>query len=188
MNKKRTTEGLAHALDLLKNTTPPLNKRKEHQLAVDALERLKEWAAGAVAQINTLQEEVSRTHQLLDSAGVGHAEWDLSSRVVLMSFWMQNTPANARLLAALEVVEPHFTKLAENLNQEASEQGYPDGYDPEQANWLNYVAGELQTLAKWQSPPPNVPQAALVKIRVTGPVQILECPEWIKVELVGRAS
>ena len=101
---------------------------------------------------------------------------------------MQNTPANARLLAALEVVEPHFTKLANNLNQQVERDGYSDGYDPEQANWLNYVAGELQTLAKWQSPPPNVPTKELVKVRVTGPVQILECPEWIKVELVGSKT
>lgn len=188
MNKKQTTEGLNMALDLLKNTTPPLNKRKQHQLALEALEGLKDWAASAVSEVNALQEEVARTHQLLDEVGVGHPEWDLSSRVVLMSFWMQNTPANARLLAALEVVEPHFTKLALNLNQQVEQDGYPDAYDSEQANWLNYVAGELQTLAKWQSPPPNVPPKALVKVRVTGPVQILECPEWIKVELVGRTS
>ena len=102
-----------------------------------------------------------------------------------MSFWMKNTPANARLLAALEVVEPHFTKLAQNLNQQVAQHGYSDGYDAEQANWLWFVANELQTLAKWQSPPPNVPQKVLVKIRVTGPVRILECPDWIKVELVG---
>ena len=176
------------ALDLLKNTTPPLNKRKEHQLAVEALESIREWASNAVAQIHALQEEVSRTHQLLDSVGVGHREWDLSSRVVLMSFWMKNTPANARLLAALEVVEPHFSKIAENLNQEVAQQGYSDGYDTEQANWLNYVANELQTLAKWQSPPPNVPPKALVKIRVTGPVQILESPSFLKIELVGRQT
>ena len=170
---------------LLKKTTPPLNKRKQHQQAVEALEGIQKWAVGAVEQVNALQEEVTRTHQLLDEVGVGHPEWDLSSRVVLMSFWMQNTPANARLLAALEVVEPHFTKLANNLNQQVAQDGYSDGYDPEQANWLNYVANELQTLAKWQSPPPNVPEKALVKIRVTGPVHILECPNWIKVELVG---
>ena len=186
MNKKQTTKGLDMALELLKSTTPPLNKRKEHQQAIEALEGIKEWASGAVAQINTLQEEVTRTHQLLDSIGVGHREWDLSSRVVLMSFWMQNTPANARLLAALEVVEPHFTKLANKLNQQVAEHGYSSDYDAEQAGWLNYVAGELQTLAKWLSPPPNVPPRELVKIRVTGPVHILECPEWIKIELVGR--
>ncbi len=174
------------ALDLLKTTTPPLNKRKQHQQAVEALEGIKEWASGAVAQVDALQEEIARTHQLLDSVGVGHAEWDLSSRVVLMSFWMQNTPANARLLAALEVVEPHFTKLANNLNQQVAQHGYSEDYDAEQAAWLNYVAGELQALAKWQSPPPNVPPNALVKIRVTGPVHILESPEWIKVQLVGR--
>lgn len=186
MNKKKTTQGLDMALELLKNTTPPLNKRKEYQQAIEALEGIKAWASGAVAQVNALQEEVSRTHQLLDSVGVGHAEWDLSSRVVLMSFWTADTPANARLLAALEVVEPHFTKLANKLNQQVTQHGYSEDYDAEQAGWLNYVAGELQTLAKWQSPPPNVPPAALVKIRVTGPVQILESPEWIKIELVGR--
>ncbi len=174
------------ALDLLKTTVPPLNKRKQHQQAIEALEGIKDWASGAVAQISTLQEEVARTHQLLEEVGVGHPEWDLSSRVVLMSFWMQNTPANARLLAALEVVEPHFTKLTNKLNQQVAQQGYSEDYDAEQAGWLNYVAGELQTLAKWLSPPPNVPPRALVKIRVTGPVHILECPEWIKIELVGR--
>ncbi len=174
------------ALDLLKTTTPPLNKRKQHQQAIEALKGIKAWASGAVAQISALQEEVARTHQLLDSVGVGHAEWDLSSRVVLMSFWMQNTPANARLLAALEVVEPHFTKITNNLNQQVAEHGYSDGYDTEQAGWLNYVAGELQTLAKWQSPPPNVPLVTLVKIRVTGPVRILECPDWIKVGTGGQ--
>ena len=186
MNKKRTTEGLKIALDLLRNTTPPLNKRKQHQQALEALEGIKEWASGAVTQVNALQEEIARTHKLLDEVGVGHMSWNLSSRVVLMSFWMRNTPANARLLAALEVVEPHFTKLALNLNQQVTQDGYPDTVEQEQASWLNYVAGELQTLAKWQSPPPNVPPKALVKVRVSGPVQILECPEWIKVELVGR--
>lgn len=174
------------ALDLLKTTTPPLNKIKQHQQAVAALEGIKEWAAGAVGQIQALQSQIERTHQLLDEVGVGHMSWDLSNRVVLMSFWMHNTPANARLLAALEVVEPHFTKLANNLNQQVAQYGHQSEAEQEQAIWLNYVAGELQTLAKWSSPPPDVPQRALVKIRVTGPVNILECPDWIKVELVGK--
>ena len=178
-------QGLNIALELLRNTSTP--KDRNYQQAIEALEGIREWTKDAVAQINTLQDEIERAHQLLDEVGVGHPEWDLSGRVVLMSFWMKNTPANARLLAALEVVEPHFTKLANNLNQQVAQHGYPtgEGYDPEQANWLNYVANELQTLAKWQSPPPNVPEKALVKIRVTGPVRILECPDWIKVELVG---
>ncbi|MGB0383664.1 MAG: hypothetical protein ACPGWR_02480 [Ardenticatenaceae bacterium] len=190
MNKTKLTQGLNMALELLEGTHPhpPLNKIKEHQQAIEALEAIRGWAADAVAQINTLQEEITRTHQLLDEVGVGHPEWDLSSRVVLMSFWMKNTPANARLLAALEVVEPHFTKITENLNQQVSQHGYDEGYDAEQAQWLNYVTNELQTLAKWQSPPPDVPQKALVKIRVTGPVRILECPDWIKIELVGKKN
>lgn len=184
-SKTNLTQGLNIALELLRNTPTP--KNRSYQQAIQALEAIREWTKDAVAQINTLQEEIKRAHQLLDEVGVGHPEWDLSGRVVLMSFWMKNTPANARLLAALEVVEPHFTKIAENLNQQVAQHGYPtgEGYDAQQANWLNYVANELQTLAKWQSPPPNVPQAALVKIRVTGPVRILECPDWIKVELVG---
>ncbi len=183
MNKQKLTQGLGFALELLTNTQPPLNKIRNHQQAVEALETIKEWAKDAVAQINTLQEEIERTHQLLDEVGVGHPEWDLPGRVVLMSFWMKNTPANARMLAALEVVEPHFSKMAEQLNQQVAQHGYPAGYDAKQANWLNYVVNELQTLAKWQSPPPNVPEKALVKIRVTGPVRIMECPDWIKVEL-----
>ncbi len=153
-NKTNFTQGLNLALELLKTTGTP--KDRSYQQAIEALEGIREWTKDAVTQINTLQEEIERTHQLLDSVGVGHSEWDLSGRVVLMSFWMQNTPANARLLAALEVVEPHFTKIAENLNQQVAQHGYSDGYDAEQANWLNYVANELQTLAKWQSPPPNV--------------------------------
>ena len=181
-NHKNLAQGLNIALELLKNTQRP--KDHNYQQAIEAMIRIREWTKDAVAQINTLQEEIERTHQLLDEVGVGHPEWDLSGRVVLMSFWMKNTPANARLLAALEVVEPHFTKLANNLNQQAAQQGYSDGAQ-EQVSWLSYVANELQTLAKWQSPPPNVQRKALVKIRVTGPVRILECPDWIKVELVG---
>ena len=185
-NKINLTQGLNIALELLRSTSTP--KDRSYQQAIEALEAIREWTKDAVTQINALQDEIERTHQLLDEVGVGHPEWDLSGRVVLMSFWMKNTPANARLLAALEVVESHFTKLANNLNQQVAQHGYPEGYDPEQANWLNYVANELQTLAKWQSPPPNVPEKALVKIRVTGPVRILECPDWIKVELVGKKN
>ena len=144
MNKQKVTQGLNMALELLTETQPPLNKIKEHEQAVSALESIKEWAKDAVAQINALQEEMERTHQLLDDVGVGHPEWDLPGRIVLMSFWMKNTPANARMLAALEVVEPHFTKMAEQLNQQVTQHGYPQGYDPEQASWLNYVANELQ--------------------------------------------
>ncbi|MGB0388382.1 MAG: hypothetical protein ACPGWR_26480 [Ardenticatenaceae bacterium] len=188
MNKQKLTQGLDIALELLEGTHPPLNKIKDHQQAIEALGAIRGWATEAVAQINTLQEQVERTHQLLDQVGVGHPSWGLPERVVLMSFWMKNTPANARLLAALEVVEPHFTKITSQLNQEVAQQGYSEGYDEEQAQWLNYVTNELQTLAKWQSPPPDVLEQTLVKIRVTGPVRILESPDWIKIELVGKQA
>ena len=95
------------ALELLKNTRIP--KDRSYQQAIEAMIRIREWTKDAVAQINTLQDEIERAHQLLDEVGVGHPEWGLSGRVVLMSFWMKNTPANARLLAALEVVEPHYS-------------------------------------------------------------------------------
>lgn len=125
MNKQKLTQGLGFALELLTNTQPPLNKIRNHQQAVEALETIKEWAKDAAK--STLQEEIERTHQLF-MVGVGHPEWDLPGRVVLMSFWMKNTPANARMLAALEVVEPHFTKITENLNQQVAQHGLRCGY------------------------------------------------------------
>lgn len=180
------TEGLKAACQFLSNIQPLPHQIRTHQQALATLQTIREWVKGATVQINALQEEMNRTHQLLNDVGVGHPEWDLPGRVVLMSYWMKNSPANARLLAALEVVEPHFCQLANHFNQQVAQVGYPIGYDLEQANWLNYVANELATLSTWQSPPPDFDDSPLVRIRITGPVRILECPDWIKIELVGR--
>ncbi len=179
------TQGVEAALALLENIRPLPHEAHSHQQATCALRQLAKWTKNAAAKINRLKEEVNRTHQLLDDVSVGHPEWDLPGRVVLMSYWMKNSPANARLLAALEVVEPHFRRIANKLNQEVTQHGYRAGYDSEQANWLNYVANELQTLLTWQSPPPDFDDPPLVRIRISGPVRILECPDWIKLELVG---
>ena len=141
------TEGLKAAYQLLSNIHPLPHQIRTHQQALATLQTIKEWVKNATVQIKTLQEEMNHTHQLLNDVGVGHPEWDLPGRVVLMSYWMKNSPANARLLAALEVVEPHFCQLANHFNQQVAQVGYPMGYDLEQANWLNYVANELATLA-----------------------------------------
>lgn len=179
------TEGLEAACQLLSNIHPLPHQIRTHQQALTSLQNIKQWVKNATVKINDLQAEMNRTHQLLDDVGVGHPEWGLPERVVLMSFWMKSSPANARLLAALEVVEPHFSKLAHNLNEQVARKS-PEGYDSDQANWLNYVANELVTLSTWQSPPPNFDDPPLVRIRITGPVHILECPEWLKLELVGN--
>ena len=63
-------QGLNIALELLRNTSTP--KDRSYQQAIEALEAIRDWTKDAVTQINALQDEIERAHQLLDEVGVGN--------------------------------------------------------------------------------------------------------------------
>lgn len=127
--------------------------------------------------------ELAQAHRLLSDVGIGHADWPLPARLALVSCWMQASPTNARLLAALQAARPFLQELAAQVARlVALDEEPPPGVAAEAAR-LAWLAEELAQLAAWQVPLP--PAGLLVEVRVSGPAEVVSAPPGVVVRLVG---